>query len=122
MQAQDQLDTIEKKLREKPRPLFIRYTVALVGALAITVAMLLFMNDLVSRFLERDAIRYFSITSYIPAPDLGRQLPDAPPAPAQAPDAPVVELFDDLDVVVEAPEVLIETAPPTRGQPLNLDD
>ena len=122
MQAQDQLDTIEKKLREKPRPLFIRYTVAVVGALAITVAMLLFMNDLVSRFLERDAIRYFSITSYIPAPDLGRQLPDAPPAPAQAPDAPVVELFDDLDVVVEAPEVLIETAPPTRGQPLNLDD
>jgi hypothetical protein len=122
MQAQDQLDTIEKKLREKARPLFIRYTVALVGALAITVAMLLFMNDLVSRFLERDAIRYFSITSYIPAPDLGRQLPDAPPAPAQAPDAPVVELFDDLDVVVEAPEVLIETAPPTRGQPLNLDD
>lgn len=122
MQGQDQLDTIEKKLREKPRPLFIRYTVAVVGALAITVAMLLFMNDLVSRFLERDAIRYFSITSYIPAPDLGRQLPDAPPAPAQAPDAPVVELFDDLDVVVEAPEVLIETAPPTRGQPLNLDD
>ncbi|MGI9259152.1 MAG: hypothetical protein ACR2QQ_09965 [Gammaproteobacteria bacterium] len=122
MQHQDELDTIEKKLREKPRPLFIRYSVALAGALAITVAMLLFMNDLVSRFLERDATRYFSITSFIPAPDPGRQLPDAPPAPAQAPDAPVVELFEDLDVVVEAPEVLIETETPTAGQPLILDE
>ena len=122
MQDHDQLDTIEKKLREKPRPLVVRYSLAILGAFGITVAMLLFMNDLVGRFMERDPTRYFSITSFIPAPDRGRQLPDAPRAPAQAPEAPVVELFDDLDVVVEAPEVVIDTEAPSAGQPLILGD
>ena len=121
MQDRDQPDSLEKKLREKPRPLVIRYSVAIVGASAITIGMLLFMHDLVSRFLERDPTRYFSITSFIPAPDPGRQLPDAPPAPAQAPDAPVVELIDEPSVVVEAPEVIVETEVPTAGQPLILD-
>ena len=121
MQDQNPLDSIEKKLREKPRPLVVRFFLAFVGAFGITVAMLLFMNDLVSKFLERDPTRYFSITSFIPAPDPGRQLPDAPPAPAQAPEAPVVELIDEPDIIVEAPEVIVETETPTAGQPLILD-
>ncbi len=122
MVDQNQLDSLEKKLREKPRPLLIRYFVALVGASAITIAMLLFMHDLVTRFLERDPTRYFSITSFIPAPDPGRQLPDAPPAPARAPAAPVVELIDEPDVSFEIPEVIVETETPAAGQPLILEE
>ena len=103
-------------------PLVIRYTIAVVGAASITIALLLFMNDLVNRFILRDPIQYFAITNFIPAPDRGRQLPDAPPSPAAAPNAP--ELEDELieEVILDAPVVEIDSTLPPAEQELNLDN
>jgi len=108
--------------QEETRPIIIRYTIAFVGAISITIALLLFMNDLISRFFERDAIQYFAITNYIPAPDRGRQLPDAPPTPTDAPAAPVLEFAPDEPVVVVDPIVEADAAQIPVEQPLNLEN
>tara|TARA_B100000315_G_C14232502_1_gene431643 strand:+ start:158 stop:493 length:336 start_codon:yes stop_codon:yes gene_type:complete len=107
--------------QEQPRPLIIRYVIAFIGAVAITIALLLFMNDLVSHFLLRDPTRYFAITSFIPAPDRGRQLPDAPPTPTNAPDVPELEYETAEEIIVDTPVAEVETELPPAGQPLNLE-
>ena len=108
--------------QEQPRSVVIRYTIAVIGAVSITIALLLFMNDLVNRFILRDPIQYFAITSFISAPDRGRQLPDAPPTPAVVPNTPELEYESSEDVVVDVPVVSVDTTAPTVEQPLNLDD
>ena len=108
--------------QEQNRPIIIGYTIAVVGAATITLALLLLMNDLVNRFILREPVEYFSIASFLPAPDRGRQLPDAPPSPAVAPDTPELEYESSEDVVVEVPIVDIDTTTPIAEQPLNLDD
>ena len=110
------------KNQEPSRPVVVRYTIAFIGAAAITIAMLLFMNDLVNRFILRDPVQYFSIANFFPAPDRGRQLPDAPLSPAAAPNAP--ELEDEIldDVVVDASLVQTDPALPTAEQLFNLEE
>ncbi len=108
--------------QEQTRPIIIRYTIAVVGAATITIALLLLMNDLVNRFVLRDPVDYFAIASFLPAPDRGRQLPDAPPSPAVAPDTPELEYESSGDVVVDVPIVDIDTTMPIAEQPLNLDN
>ena len=103
-------------------PVIIRYAIAVIGAASITIALLLFMNDLVGRFLLEDPTRYFAITNYFPAPDRGRQLPDAPVSPAVAPDAPELDYESAENVVVEVPVVEVDTTVPIREQPPNLED
>ena len=117
----DKIEALVTRPHEEPRPRLLRFAAATVGAAAITVGLMLFMYDLVSRFIERDPIRYFSITSFIPAPDRGRQLPDVPIAPAQAPDAPELTFEEEDGVILEVPEVIVEPEAPPAGQPLNLD-
>lgn len=65
-----------------------RYLIALVGAAAVTVGLFLFMDDVANRLALRDGTMYFKITDFIPAPDPGRQLPDAPPLPELRPAIP----------------------------------
>lgn len=80
------------------------------------------MNDLVNRFILRDPIQYFAITSFIPGPDRGRQLPDTPVSPAVAPDTPELEYESSEGVIVDVPVVTVDTTQPTVEQPLNLED
>ena len=96
--------------------------IAVIGAASITIALLLFMNDLVNRFILRDPIQYFAITSFISAPDRGRQLPDAPASPAVAPVAPELDYERTEDVVVELPVVEVDSTMPIAEQPPNLED
>ncbi len=103
-------------------PVIIRYAIAVIGAASITIALLLFMNNLVGRFLLEDPTRYFAITNYFPAPDRGRQLPDTPVSPAVAPDAPELDYESAEGVVVEVPVVEIDTTVPITEQPPNLED
>ncbi len=103
-------------------PVIIRYAIAVIGAASITIALLLMMNNLVGRFLLEDPTRYFAITNYFPAPDRGRQLPDAPVSPAVAPDAPELDYESAEDVVVEVPVVEVDTTVPIEEQPPNLED
>ena len=73
-----------------PRLLF-----AALGAIAVTIGLLLVMDDVTSRYLLRDSTQYFRITDYFPAPDRGRQLPDIPVAPQIAPDRPEFEHLEE---------------------------
>ncbi len=97
----------------------IRYAIAVIGAASITIALLLFMNNLVGRFLLRDPTQYFAITNYFPATDRGRKLPDAPASPAVAPE---LGYERTEDVVVEIPVVEVDTTMPIAEQPPNLED
>ena len=110
------------KKQEPSRPVVIRYAIAFIGAASITIAMLLFMNDLVNRFILREPVQYFAIANFFPAPDRGRQLPDAPPSPLAAPNAP--ELEDEIvdGVVVDAPLVETDSTQPTEEQLFNLEE
>lgn len=103
-------------------PVIIRYAIAVIGAVSITIALLLFMNNLVGRFLLRDPTQYFAITNYYPAPDRGRQLPDAPASPAVAPDTPELDYESTEDVVIEVPVVEVDTTVPISEQRPNLED
>ena len=110
------------KKREPSRPVVIRYAIAFIGAVSITIAMLLFMNDLVNRFILREPVQYFAIAHFFPAPDRGRQLPDEPPSPLAAPNAP--ELEDEIldGVVGDAPLVETDSTLPTEEQLFNLEE
>ncbi len=108
--------------QERSRPVIIRYTIAFIGAAAITIALLLFMNNLVNRFFLRDPTQYFTITDFFPAPDRGRQLPDAPPSPEAAPDAPAIDDEDTEGVIVDVPAVEADTTSPIVEQPPNLEN
>jgi len=110
------------KKQEPSRPAVIRYAIAFVGATSITIALLLFMNDLVNRFVLREPVQYFAITNFFPAPDRGRQLPDAPTSPLAAPDAP--ELEDEIldAVVVDAPLMENDSSLPSEEQLFNLEE
>jgi hypothetical protein len=68
-----------------------RYLLALVGALAITIGLLLFMHDITERYVLRDPTRYFRILDFIPAPDRGRQRVPPPTDPRLAPEMPELE-------------------------------
>ncbi len=72
-----------------------RLLLAAAGAAAITIGLLLLMDDVTNRYLLNDPTRYFRITDYIPAPDRGRQLPDLPVVPEVAPERPRFEDSDD---------------------------
>ncbi len=101
-----------------------RLLMAVFGAVAITIGLLLFMDDVTSRYLLRDTTQYFRITDYFPAPDRGRQLPEIPIVPEAAPDRPQFENPEEEAIPVEEPlpwELLEETAPNLEEQ-LMLDE
>ena len=81
-----------------------RLLIAVIGGLAITIGLLMFMDDVTNRYLLRDSTRYFRITDYIRAPDSGRQLPDIPVVPEDSPDRPQFDYpQDDEQPVDETP-------------------
>ena len=97
-----------------------RILLAMLGAGAITIGLLFFMNDVSNRFVLRDPTQYFAITDYIRAPDRGRQLPDVPIIPEAAPDRPGLEFEEERALPVElAPlEPEMEVVVPAERQPV----
>jgi len=96
-----------------------RLLIAAFGAVAITVGLLFFMNDVSNRFVLGDPIKYFSITDYIAAPDRGRQLPNITVTPELAPIRPQLELEEEESLSTEllplVPEM--EGVVPIEGKP-----
>lgn len=100
-----------------------RMLVAVLGAGAVTVVLLLAMNDIVSRFTERDGTRYF-LVDYIQPAETGRQrvqrlqVPDAttgrvnPDAEVAAPTVPVRPGVEDI-VIAPPPAAAIDLDPAT---------
>ena len=86
-----------------------RLLIAAFGAVAVTIGLLLFMNDVSNRFVLGDPIKYFSITDYIAAPDLGRQLPSITVTPESAPNRPRLDFEDEgslsTEVIPLSPEM-----------------
>ena len=102
-----------------PRLLF-----AATGAIAVTIGLLLLMDDVTSRYILRDSTQYFRITDYIPAPDRGRQLPDVPVVPQVAPDRPEFEHPEEEEQPADEilPWELPEEAAPSLEEQLNLEE
>ena len=65
--------------------MIVRYLTALFGAATVTLGLFLFMNDASERMQVGDGTLYFKIMEFIPAPDPGRQLPEAPALPELRP-------------------------------------
>jgi hypothetical protein len=63
-----------------------RLLFAVIGAAAITIGMLLGMNEIAKKFRERDPTRYFSVTDFIPAE--GIRKPRLAPTPEAQPERP----------------------------------
>jgi len=72
--------------------MILRYLIAFVGALAITIGLFMFMDDIAQRYVDEDPIRYFQIFDVIPAPDRGRQRVPPPIDPRLAPELPQIEM------------------------------
>ncbi|MBI79705.1 MAG: hypothetical protein VYC50_05840 [Pseudomonadota bacterium] len=86
----------------------LRYFLASLGGVAITITLFLFMHDGVTRFLLKDPIRYFTISNFIPAPDRGRQLPDAPLPVQIAPEKTIIDFDQYGEIDIEREEIIIE--------------
>lgn len=90
--------------------MIIRYLIAVLGALAITIGLLMFMNDVTQRYVRDDPLRYFRIMDFIPAPDRGRQRIERPTDPRLAPKVPELE-----------PEPLQQEAAPETEPEMEID-
>ena len=102
-----------------------RLLLAAFGAVAITVGLLLLMDDVTSRYILRDPTQYFRITDYIPAPDRGRQLPDVPVVPQLAPGPariPSIRKRKSNRLTKYSPWELPEEAAPNLEEQLILDE
>ena len=95
-----------------------RLLIAIVGALAITVALLFGMLEVTNEFRERDPTRYFMV-DFIEAPDRGRERPTLAPTPELPPErmrpqfdsgGPRLEV-DRLDVEASSDLTLPATLP-----------
>jgi hypothetical protein len=71
--------------------MILRYLFAAIGALAVTIGLLLFMSDITQRYVTEDPIRYFRIMDVIYNPDRGRQRVRPPSDPRLAPEVPDLE-------------------------------
>ena len=91
-----------------------RFLIAFVGAVAVTIGLFLFMNDVSDRMRLRDGTMYFKITDFIPAPDPGRQLPEAPTLPELRPNVPGLEY-------VGSGGAALEVEPSVELDPLEVD-
>jgi hypothetical protein len=107
-----------------------RYLIVLVGALVITTGLLFFMQKLVVHVSGGDNVLYFLVNDIIAAPDLGRQLPEAPPQPGLAPTRPVLsapldaqgaERSDTAASEDLSPELGLEPVPLVVGPQQSLD-
>ena len=101
-----------------------RLMFAALGAIAVTIGLLLLMDDVTSRYILRDSTQYFRITDYIPAPDRGRQLPDVPVVPQIAPDRPEFEHPEEEEQPADEvlPWELPEEAAPNLEEQMILEE
>ncbi len=76
--------------------MIVRYLIAALGGLIITIGLLVFMRGLTERYVVDDPIRYFQIMDVFIGPDRGRQRVRPPSDPRLAPDVPDLE-FDPLE-------------------------
>ena len=98
-----------------------RYLIAFSGAAGITLGLFFFMNDVSERMQVGDGTLYFKITDFIPAPDPGRQLPEAPVLPELRPGVVGLEYEGDaakasVDFVPSAVEVGVAATEPNQSQ------
>jgi len=98
--------------------MIVRLLVAIFGAVAITIGLFLFMNDVSNRFVLRDSTQYFAITDFIRAPDRGRQLPEIPVVPEATPERPQLEFNEEELLPAELTSVVpdMEGIVPTEDQ------
>lgn len=98
-----------------------RLLTALVGACVITVLLLFAMNEVVSKFRERDGTRYF-LVDFIEPVETGRQRVQRLKVPEAAAGRPGPDLEGvDPDVTVERPEVRDEVIIPGPSTAPELD-
>jgi hypothetical protein len=81
----------------------VRLLFALVGALAVTIGILLSMNEVAERVRQRDPTKYFRISDVIVLP--GSKRPERPPTPDLPPQRaqPDVRLGGTPDFGVSIP-------------------
>ena len=82
---------LAQRMRYTARIMIVRYLIAVLGALAITISLLLFMNDVTQRYVTKDPVRYFRIMDVIYNPDRGRERVRPPSDPRLAPEVPELE-------------------------------
>jgi hypothetical protein len=92
--------------------MIIRYLIATLGALAITIGLLIFMKDVTTRYVNDDPIRYFRILDFIPGPDRGRERIQPPSDPRLAPSVPELE-----QEPLEAPRQQLDPSPDITIEP-----
>lgn len=90
-----------------------RLLTAILGALVITFALLLFMNRAANYFTERDMLQYFDIREFIPNEQRDAR-PRRPPDPQRPPPMPDIELDPAPRPLpsIEAPTVEPRLDPP----------
>jgi hypothetical protein len=71
--------------------MIVRYLIAVIGAVAITIGLLMFMMDVSHRYVTDDPIRYFQIMDFIPGPDRSGERIKPPSDPRLAPEVPELE-------------------------------
>jgi len=91
--------------------MIVRFLIAAIGAVVITIGLLIFMSDMTERYVMDDPIRYFQIMDVFISPESRRRrrVP-APTDPRLVPDVPDLE-FDPLE----------ERPPFDPGETLDLD-
>ena len=99
--------------------MIIRYLIATIGALAITLGLMFFMKDIAQRYVTRDPTRYFQITDFIPAPDRGRERVRPPSDPRLAPDVPDLEHDPLRERAPPAPDPMDRLDPEILREPVD---
>lgn len=95
-----------------------RYLIAIIGALAITLGLFFFMNDLAQRYVTRDPTRYFQIMDFIPGPDRGRERVRPPSDPRLAPEVPDLEHDPLRELAPPEPDPALTIDPEILRQPV----
>jgi len=95
--------------------MIIRILIALVGASAITIGLLLGMNEVAESLRERDGTKFFRINDIVVSPS-GRSRPARPSAPERPPDRLTPQLPRS-----STPGIGLGIESPTRPQPAVAD-
>lgn len=97
----------------------LRIVVASIGGAAVTIALLLLMNEATKHFKDRDPTRYFGIADFIPAPE-GR-LPTPPPAPGAQPERAQLRYDRSGDATLPVARPSVEDERPEPAVPVPVD-
>lgn len=97
----------------------VRLVIAFIGGTAVTIALLLLMNEATKHFKDRDPTRYFGIVDFIPAPEGG--LPRPPPAPRAQPERAQLPYDRSGDAALPLDRPSVQDEQPERAVPVPVD-